>query len=67
MVFVPRRHDNPKQRPWHAALLSDKEHVVNFVKNIAKAHTFPLPGRLPKFNDFSVMLLPTNFTTASVH
>ena len=44
---APRRHGNVKQRPRHAAPLSEKEHAINYVKNIAEAHALPLPGRLP--------------------
>ena len=64
---VPRRHGNIKRKPWHAARLCEKEHVIDFVKNIAEAHALPLPGRLPKFYDYNIMLLPTHFTKASVY
>ena len=37
---APRRHGNVKRRPWHAAPLSEKEHAINYVKNIAEAHAW---------------------------
>lgn len=65
--IAPRRHGNIKRHPWHAADISDKERAVNFIKNVAEAHALPLPGRLPKFYDYNIMLLPTHFTKATVH
>jgi len=64
---VPRRHGNIKRKPWHASHLGEKELAINFVKNIAEAHALPLPGRMPKFYDYNIMLLPTHFTKASVY
>ena len=63
----PRRHGNEKRRPWNASSFPDKERAVNFIKNFAEVHALPLPGRMPKFYDFNIMLLPTDSSKASVH
>ena len=63
----PRVHGNVKRRPWNAASFRDKERAVSFIKNYAEAHALPLPGRLPKFYDYSIMLLPSDVSKASVH
>jgi len=65
--IVPRRHGNKMQHPWHASTITNKRCAVNFIKNIAETHALPLPGRMPKFYDFNIMLLPTHFTKANVH
>ena len=38
-----------------------------FIKNYADVHAMPLPGRLPKHNDFRVMLLPSDVTKRKVY
>ena len=53
-------HRNVKRRPWNAASFADKEKAVSFIKNFAEAHALPLPGRMPKFYDYSIMLLPSD-------
>jgi hypothetical protein len=63
----PRVHGNVKRRPWNAASFPDKERAVTFIKNFAEAHALPLPGRMPKFFDYSIMLLPSDVSKASVH
>ena len=60
-------HRNVKRRPWNAASFADKEKAVSFIKNFAEAHALPLPGRMPKFYDYSIMLLPSDVSKASVH
>ena len=62
----PRVHGNVKC-PWNAASFPDKKRAVTFIKNFAEAHTLPLPGRMPKFYDYSIMLLPSDVSKASVH
>ena len=56
-----------KCHPWNAASFADKEKAVSFIKNFAEAHALPLPGRMPKFYDYSIMLLPSDVSKASVH
>ena len=62
-----RTHGNRRRLPWNAASLADKERAITFIKNFAEANAIPLPGRMPKFYDFNVMLLPTSVSKASVH
>ena len=54
-------------RAWNALTLADKETAVAFIKNFAEVHAIPLPGRMPKFYDYNIMLLPTDVSKASVH
>ncbi len=63
----PRVHGNYKHKPWNAAKLQDKEWTIRFIKNYAEIHALPLPGRMPHFNDYNIMLLPSDTTKALVH
>lgn len=63
----PRTHGNEKQRPWNAADYADKERAIAFIKSYADVHAMPLPGRLPKHQDYKVMLLPSNVTKRLVY
>ena len=62
-----REHGNRKRKPWNAATLMDKERAMKFIMNYAAIHALPLPGRMPRFNDYSIMLLPSDTTKASVY
>ena len=62
-----RVHGNCRRKPWNAASLADKERAVKFITNYAEVHALLLPGRMPRFNDYSIMLLPSDTTKASVH
>lgn len=59
-----RMHGNCKHKPWNAARFEDKERAVTF---ITKVHALPLPGRMPHFKDYNIMLLPSETTKASVY
>lgn len=65
--MAPRVHGNTKRLPWNASSFHDKERAVVFIKNFSEIHALPLPGRMPKFNDYNIMLLPTDASKASVH
>jgi hypothetical protein len=41
--------------------------VVDFIKRYADIHAVPLPGRLPKHNDYRVMKLPSDVSKATVY
>ena len=41
--------------------------VVDFIKRYADIHAVPLPGRLPKHQDYRVMKLPSNVLKATVY
>ena len=60
-------HGNVRRLPWNASTVHDKQRAVTFIKNFAEANSLPLPGRMPKFHDYNIMLLPTNVSKASVH
>ena len=60
-------HANTRRRPWNAALFSEKERAITFIKNYAEVHAVPLPGRMPKFYDYNITLLPTDVSKASIH
>ena len=64
---TPRIHGNEKRQPWHAATYADKEKAIAFIKNYADIHAMPLPGRLPKHQDYKVMLLPSSVTKKKVY
>ena len=60
-------HGNRKRKPWNAAHFEDKERTVHFITNCAEVHALPLPGRMPRFKDYNIMLLPSETTKASVY
>ena len=62
-----RTHGNVCRLPWNASTVHDKQRAVTFIKNFAEANSLPLPGRMAKFHDYNIMLLPTNVSKASVH
>ncbi len=62
-----RMHGNRKRKPWNAAHFEDKELAVTFITNYAEVHALPLPGRMPRFKDYNIMLLPSVTTKASVY
>ena len=63
----PRTHGNEKRKPWHAASFAEKERAVTFIKSYADVNAMPLPGRLPKHQDYKVMLLPSDVTKRKVY
>jgi len=63
----PRVHGNKGRMPKHACTHEDVSHVVTFIKSFADAHAVPLPGRLPKHQDYRVMKLPSDVTKATVY
>ena len=49
------------------ASFGEKERAVVFINNYADVHAMPLPGCLPKYNDFRVTLLPSDVTKWKVY
>lgn len=45
----------------------EKLKIIAFIKSIADRLALPLPGRLPKFKDYSVMKLPYSETKSSIY
>ena len=62
-----RTHGNVRRLPWNASTVGDKERAIKFIENFAEVNALPLPGRMPKFYDYNVMLLPTSSSKASVY
>lgn len=60
-------HGNCKRRPWNAAKFEDKERTIKFITNYAEVNALPLPGRMPHYNDYDIMLLPSDTTKATVY
>ena len=65
--LVPRVHGNKRRKPKHACDFNDITRVVDFIKHYADVHAVPLPGRLPKHQDYRVMKLPSDVSKASVY
>ena len=65
--FVARIHGNKGKMPKNACEVADVKTVVDFIKNYADVHAVPLPGRLPKHQDYCVMKLPSDVTKSSVY
>ena len=64
---VPRTHGNKGKMPKHAMKFNEITRVVDFIKCYADIHAVPLPGRLPKHQDYRVMKLPSDVSKATVY
>ena len=64
---VPRTHGNKGKLPKHAMKFDEITRVVDFIKYYADIHAIPLPGRLPKHQDYRVMKLPSDVSKATVY
>lgn len=64
---TPRTHGNKGKRPKHAMKYDEITRVVDFIKCYADTHAVPLPGRLPKHQDYRVMKLPSDVSKATVY
>ena len=65
--FMARVHGNKGKKPKHSCTFDEISHAVDFIKCYADVHAVPLPGRLPKHQDYRVMKLPSDVTKASVY
>lgn len=63
---TPRRHKSTGKVAHNAYTVIEQENVVKFIHNYASEHAMPLPGRLPRMRDYSVMMLPSEVTKVSV-
>ena len=64
---IPRTHGNKGKLPKHAMKFDEITQVVDFIKRYADTHAVPLPGRLPKHQDYRVMKLPSDVSKATVY
>lgn len=64
--LTTRVHGNAKRLPANAFTHESVTKAVTFVKNYARAHAMPLPGRLPGHRD-KVMVLPSDVTKTVVY
>ena len=64
---IPRTHGNTGKKPKHACSFQEIQRVVDFIKCYADVHAVPLPGRLPKHQDYRVMKLPSDVSKASIY
>lgn len=58
---------NKKSLRKNVMQLTDREHVVNFIKQFGQDHGFPLPGRLKNLKNFEITMLPTLYTRSFVY
>lgn len=65
--FKPRVHGNKGRKPKHACQHEDITRVVDFIRTYADVHAVPLPGRLPKHQDYRVMKLPSDVNKKTVY
>ena len=64
---IPRTHGNTGKKPKHACSFQEIQRVADFIKCYADVHAVPLPGRLPKHQDYRVMKLPSDVSKASIY
>lgn len=63
---TPRVHKSAHRQPVNAFTVDETHEAVLFIRNFAEIHAMPLPGRMPRMKDFSVMMLPSNLTKAEI-
>ena len=63
--FGPRRHGNVGKSSHNAFSISDEQNVISFISNYADYNAMPLPGRMPKMKDYTVMMLPSDVTKSN--
>ncbi|KAH3891504.1 hypothetical protein DPMN_015608 [Dreissena polymorpha] len=64
---TPRVHGLKGKQPANSLSYSDKEHIQEFLCKYASDNALPLPGRLPNFRKFGVLLLPSDKCMADIH
>ena len=65
-AYVHLFNGNSKHATANAIAYEGVHHLVSFIKNFAKAHWMPLPGRVPGHHA-KVMILPSDITKAIVY
>ncbi len=64
--LTTRTHGNQKRLPKNAFGMEETSRLVTFVKNYARAHAMPMPGRMPNHRD-KVMVLPSDVSKNFVY
>jgi len=65
--LTPRVHGLKGKQPANSLSYSDKEHIKEFLCKYASDNALPLPGRLPNFRKFGVLLLPSDKCMTDIH
>jgi hypothetical protein len=62
----PRVHGRVGQAPAHSLTFEDRTRIKTFLCKYAKDNALPLPGRLPNYKNFQVLLLPSDKTKENI-
>ena len=62
-----RIHKNCKRKPHKRTSIDTVGNVKEFVEKFADNHALPLPGHLPAYKDYKVVLLPSDMTKVYVY
>ena len=65
--IVPHTHGNKGKMPQYLMKFHEITRVVDFIKCYADVHAIPLPGHLPKHQDYCAMKLPFDVSKATVY
>ena len=60
--IATRVHKLSRKRPHNLTSFEVTTNVKEYIEKFADNHALPLPGRLPAFKDYRVMLLPSDMT-----
>ena len=63
----PRVHKNTGKLPKNALKYTDTERIKTFLVKYAADNALPLPGRLPGYKNYQVLLLPSDKTSVDIH
>ena len=63
---TPRIHKNTGSIPKHGVTVEEEQNAVTFIRNFAEKFAMPLPGRMPRMKDYTVMMLPSDVTKSEI-
>ena len=67
MGLSVRMHGNARKHPHNQTTTEEVEKIKGFIEQFADNHAISLPGRLPTYKDYRVMLLPSDMSKSAVY
>ena len=65
--FYYRTHGNTHKQPHNAFTVKDVQHVKSFITSYAEENAISLPGRIPGYKDYKILLLPSDKSKHAIH
>jgi len=64
--LTSRKHGNAGKSPVNVISPEREKNIVTYIQNYADENAIPLPGRMPRMCDYTVMMLPSDTTKAEI-